>query len=663
MYSAAVGVYLAPAAVLALVALAVVPGLSLRARVLLPAVALAAGALAILPELSRTLRLGRAAAAAAGDPAAFVGDRGNLPGPVDKLTVLGAWIGPDYRVPYIYIRPTHAAMVAAAVLAGAAVLVALRRRRLALPAILVAVAAGAVYVAASSSIYYTAKTYQVAAFPIACAVVAGAAALTRCPWRPQLAVPVAAAGALLLGGYAAAMELGIGQAARAAAVTPPEFRQLQALARDAPHDLGLALVHDDWTKVLLPDAAVPYDGSFGANVRAGYGFAGIIDMDSIEPGALRGVHWIVEPRLGGTSFPPAPFRPARGSAAYRLWSRATGSAARTNGTLPLERHDTLGGLTLAPGSIGRRPAKRPAGGSRRRRHALLPGAVAAARLGLGTMGRQPRLRRSVSGWRTVRHARRSRSESAGLYEVSLIGQPTFHMRIRIDGKDLPAPDLSSPGVSRRSRRSHTPRARPPLARPRRGRSRGDRLHPRDLRGAGREACAGRRLRRRPARPARGGPCGARCNGASESRPAAAARRCSTASTNSAPSRLTTRAHPPPLARLSAGRRRIRDRDLRVLGAPRARAATTSASSRRPATTPRRSASPDGRRCASGEEWREGVRVRRHRADPRLAPQAAPRAGARPSASALPGNGALRTAVRRPARARACCATPRASRPT
>ncbi len=37
---------------------------------------------------------------------------------------------------------------------------------------------------------------------------------------------------------------------------------------------------------------------------------------------------------------------------------------------------------------------------------------------------------------------------AGRYEVSLIGQPTFHMRIRIDGKDLPAPDLSSPGVAR-----------------------------------------------------------------------------------------------------------------------------------------------------------------------------------------------------------------------
>ena len=350
-------------------------------------------------------------------------------------------------MPYIYIRPTHAAMVAAVVLAGAAVFVALRRLRLALPAILLTVAAGAVYVAASSSIYYTAKTYQVAAFPIACAVAAGAAALTRCPWRPQLAVPVAAAGALLLGGYAAAMELGIGQAARAAAVTPPEFRQLQALGRDTPHDLGLALVHDDWTKVLLPDAALPYDGSFGANVRPGYGFAGLIDTDSIEPGALRSVHWIVEPRLGGTSFPPAPFRPAQGSAAYRFWSRATGSAGRADGTLPLERQDALGGLTLAPGASLVAP-----------RSGLLEGRAADGTLSFPVHWKLP-----GSAWGpwvanpsyVVPSPGGGRPAGttfevgvAGLYEVSLIGQPTFHMRIRIDGEDLPAPDLSSPGVAR-----------------------------------------------------------------------------------------------------------------------------------------------------------------------------------------------------------------------
>ena len=311
VYSAAVGVYLAPAALLALVALVLARGMPLRTRILLPVVAAGAGLVAILPELSRTVRLGRTAASAAGDPAAFISDRGNLPGPVDKLTVLGSWIGPDYRVPYIYIRPTETAMVAAAGLAAVAVLVALRHRRFALPAILASVAAGALYVASSSSIYYTAKTYQVAAFPIACAVVAGAAALTRVPWTPRLAVPVAVAGALLLGGVAASMNLGIGMAARAAAVTPPEFRELQTLGKRLPHTLGLALVHDDWTKALLPDAAVPYDASFGANVRPGLGFGGIIDVDSMEPKSLAGIAWIVEPRLGGTSAPPSPFGAAR----------------------------------------------------------------------------------------------------------------------------------------------------------------------------------------------------------------------------------------------------------------------------------------------------------------------------------------------------------------
>jgi hypothetical protein len=36
----------------------------------------------------------------------------------------------------------------------------------------------------------------------------------------------------------------------------------------------------------------------------------------------------------------------------------------------------------------------------------------------------------------------------GRYEVSLIGQPTLHMRIRVDGADLPVADLSSPGTTR-----------------------------------------------------------------------------------------------------------------------------------------------------------------------------------------------------------------------
>ena len=355
VYSAAVGVYLAPAAVLALVALFLIPGMSRRTRILLPVVALGAGLVAILPELRRTLDLARTTASAAGDPTAFIGDRGNLPGPVDALTMLGVWIGPDYRVPFLYIRPTHTAMVAVALLVGIGVLIALWRRRFALPAVLAVVGTGGLYVSAQSSIYYTAKAYEVASFPIACAAVAGAAALTRCSW-PRLALPLALAGAALLGGVGAAVKLGTGMAARASAVTPAEFRELQALGQHTPRRLGLALIHDDWTKALLPDAAIPYDGSFGGNVRPGTGFAGMIDADALVPSSLGQISWIAEPRLGGTSTPPSPFQLTRATTAYRLWTRSPSSSPPARDSLPLERANSIGGLTLAPGAAVVAPA-------------------------------------------------------------------------------------------------------------------------------------------------------------------------------------------------------------------------------------------------------------------------------------------------------------------
>ena len=52
---------------------------------------------------------------------------------------------------------------------------------------------------------------------------------------------------------------------------------------------------------------------------------------------------------------------------------------------------------------------------------------------------------------------------------------------------------------------------------------------------------------------------------------------------------------------------------------------------------------------AGEEWREGVRVRRHRADPRLAPRLR-RVQALAFRLRVPGNGALRTVYDGPARA-------------
>ena len=446
VYSAAVGVYLGPAAVLALIALAVMRDIPLRRRLQLPAVTVAAAFVAVLPELRRTLELGRSVAAAAGDATAFVADRGNLAEPVDKLTMLGAWIGPDYRVPYLYIRPTEAAMVAAAGLAAIGVLVALRRQRLALPAVLVVVAAGAAYVASTSGIYYTAKTYQVAAFPIACAVVAGAAALTRVPWRPLLAVPVALAGAVLLGGIGAAFELGIGQAARAAAVTPPELRELQTLRGAMPHRLGLGLIRDDWTKAVLPDVAIPYDGSFGSHVVPGHIFAGTLDIGSIDGAALADVDWIVEQRLGGVASPPAPFRLARTTDTYRLWVR-TPDSRPPGAAYPLEPPDVPGGLLLAPG----RPLVAPRAG-------LLEGRAAD-----GALSFPARWALTGSAWGqwvadrsfVVTSPGGGTPASAsfqvgagGSYRIALIGQATAGMRIRVDGADLPPPDPSAGGIVR-----------------------------------------------------------------------------------------------------------------------------------------------------------------------------------------------------------------------
>jgi hypothetical protein len=409
-------------------------------------VAVGAGLIAVLPELGRTLDLARTAAGAAGDPTGFIADRGNLPGPVNPLTMLGVWIGPDYRVQFLYVRPTHVAMVAVVVLAALAVFVALWRRRFALPAVLAAVGIGGFYVSSSSSIYYTAKAYQVVSFPIACAVVGGAAALTRSPW-PRLAIPLALAGALLLGGVAAAVKLGTGMAARSAAVTPVEFRQLQALGLHTPRRLGLALMHDDWTKALLPDAVLPYDPSFGAHVRPGSGFAGMVDVDSIQRAALSGVYWIAEQRLGGTSIPPSPFRLTRSTPAYRLWTRSPAASPPLGETLPLEPENTLGGLMLAPGQVVVSPET-----------GLLEGRAAD-----GTLSFPVRWKLLGTAWGpwvaypifvvpspTGGPPARTTFDVGvgGIYRVALIGQPNRAMRVRIDGVDLPAPDASALGIFR-----------------------------------------------------------------------------------------------------------------------------------------------------------------------------------------------------------------------
>ena len=303
-------------------------------------------------------------------------------------------------------------------LAGVAVLVALRRKRLALPAILVAVAAGAVYVAASSSIYYTAKTYQVAAFPIACAVVAGAAALTRCPWRPQ-SRPVPAAGALAARrlspppwSWASARPRGRPRSRL------PSSASSRRSVRDTPHSRGLALIHDDWTKVLLPDAAVPYDGSFGANVRPGYGVAGN-HGHRLDPARLPQARALDRRTPARRHVVPAgALPPPAGVAGLRLLDACAwpSSSARLE-TTPLERRDTLGGRTPREGP----PVIVPQTG-------LLEGRAADGTVAFPVQWKlpgsawcswvaTPRLRRSVPGRRAVPRGTTFDLGVAGRYAV------------------------------------------------------------------------------------------------------------------------------------------------------------------------------------------------------------------------------------------------------
>jgi hypothetical protein len=194
---------------------------------------------------------------------------------------------------------------------------------------------------------------------------------------------------------------------------------------------------------------VPYDGSFGSNIRPGSGFAGIFDVDSMHPSGLKSVDWIIEPRFGGTSSPPAPFRLTRATSAYRLWTRGRSLSSKATETLPLEKTSTVGGLTLAPGASLIAPAS-----------GLLEGRAADGTLSFPVQWKLPGAAwgpwvanpvfvvPDPNGGPPARTA--FEIGVGGRYRVSLIGQPTYRMRIRVDGRNLPAPDVSAGGTLRYS---------------------------------------------------------------------------------------------------------------------------------------------------------------------------------------------------------------------
>jgi hypothetical protein len=300
----------------------------------------------LLPSADRIMHFARSSSSTVQSQAST----GNLVGPIDWKIVLGAWVGPDFRVPYVHTRETQVAMACAGVLAIAGIVGAIARRRYALPLVLATFGLASFAISRRSGIYYTAKSYQLVAIPLACAVVLGAATLAgamRGYWGTAVGILATTLLAVWVVGVARSLESG----ARNLPVTPPLIRQLVALRPVVGRRPGVAAVPDDWVKFGLPSVSVPYDqASPGTppSVLPGRGAGRFVDWDSFDPTKLAEFQAWVEPNLGGYSIPPPPFRLARSTPTVRVWLRADGSSGTRH--TPFEPPGTLGGIVLAPQS-------------------------------------------------------------------------------------------------------------------------------------------------------------------------------------------------------------------------------------------------------------------------------------------------------------------------
>ena len=396
------------------------------------AVIVVGAAIVLAPSLGPTIDFFRAAGGTLQQRGTTVA-AGNLSKAADPKLALGAWIGPDFRAPYVLTRKTRAGMLAAAFLSAIALVATLARRRFALPIVLGSIGFASLYITQRSGIYYAAKSYQMLAVPIACAVAVGG--WTLISWRSTvIGRVVALLGVVLLTGWLYVADRSLLYSARAAAITPPDIRELRQLREPG---LGIALIPDDWAKFALPNASVPQDRSTSSaltQLREGGGAAGWLDSDSMSASTLARASWIVEYRMGGTSTPPPPFALVREIGSYRLWRRPAGSKVAP-GLLPFEPAGTLGGLALAPGA--RHPLKLARAG-----RSLLSAQPAGA-----TFWSPVRWRWQGTGWGpwvanpayvvaqadgpSLGHA--FAVAAAGRYRVTMIGLPGPTMRVVIDG--------------------------------------------------------------------------------------------------------------------------------------------------------------------------------------------------------------------------------------
>jgi hypothetical protein len=316
--------------------------------------ALSTATLLLLPILGRTVDFALDSTSTVQNQ----GTTGNLIGPVDWKITLGVWVGPDFRVGYVHTHQTQLAMAAAVILATVGVVGSLHRRQLALVVVLVGFAFASVVISRRSGIYYTAKTYQLVAIPVACAVVVGAATLADA-FRGHLGQATRAVAAVLLAGWVLGVALSLEAAVRHLPVTPRFVRELVGLRQVVGNRPGVAAIPDDWVKFALPSVSVPFDHATPGTVPRllpGRGAGEFVDWDSLDPHALLRLQVWVEPNLGGYSIPPPPFRLVRTTPTIRVWQRA-GPALSSVRHGPFESKGTLGGWILRPGSRATVPIK------------------------------------------------------------------------------------------------------------------------------------------------------------------------------------------------------------------------------------------------------------------------------------------------------------------
>jgi hypothetical protein len=276
---------------------------------------------------------------------------GHLVGPADRRLIWGSWLGTDFRYPYLRYRITEGGIMLAVALATIGIAWSLVRRRLAVAALVASALIGYLVIRRDSGIYYVAKSYQMLAFPLACAVVAGAASFVSSD-RLRLRVVGAIVAGALLAGYGIAAWRSLEWARDGTTYSNGEIRQLPDLAPAMGDGLALGLVIDDLAKAQLPTMDNRGDQQYaplapGASVGRAPTTLRVLDLDQFPASILDTHDEIVERRIGGLSMPGPPYRLAATTDDYRLWRRPPGPI--TSARRPVELPGAIGGVTVEPG--------------------------------------------------------------------------------------------------------------------------------------------------------------------------------------------------------------------------------------------------------------------------------------------------------------------------